>query len=437
MDIRLKILEDREKRINLIQYKTNLSINFFVTVKSNICGENKNIKVTNILIPLFVNKVVQNFEVVNVESIKSYDGDYCLIEIKNKNFVQTKKTLVKLENTNLGRFIDLDLYCKGENKSISRKDLKLPSRKCIICNDEYNICVKLKRHTKEEVVQQIEKSVKHYFVDNLVNNTVFSLKQEVTAHPKYGLVTKKSSGKHKDMDYSTFLLSIEAIKPYLYEYAIEGFSFNENTFNKLRTIGKKAEVSMLKATNGINTYKGVIFLFGLLLPSVVHTVYNGYKFLNIKDDIKFLSKNILSDFVGVKNKKHLTYGEKIYIKYGILGVRGVAKGGMSVAFSLVEKYLYDESCENDLIINILTEVMMNTDDTVLLHNNNIETLSYIKKEASDIMSLGGYSTTKGKEKIEELTKKCIQQNISPGGSADLVSIILTLIKVKKIYFMRC
>ncbi len=434
MDIRLKILEDREKKIKLIQDKTSNSNNFFVTVKPNICGEDKNIKITNILSPLYVNKIIQNFIVKNVEKIKSYDGDYYLIEIEDADFIKTKKTLIQLENTNLGRFIDLDLYSKNEIKSISRKDLNLPSRRCIICNDEYINCVRQKKHTKQQVVTHTIKSVKAYFIDSLVDYAISSIKQEVTAHPKFGLVTEKSSGKHKDMDYNTFLTSIEAIKPYLYEYANEGFCFGDNTFTNVREIGKRAEIAMLKATNGVNTHKGVIFLFALLLPSIVHTIYNGKSFENIQNDIKFLSSNIFDDFKDLQNKTELTYGEQLYLKYGITGIRGVAKDGMKVAFSLVEKFSNDESCENSLVVNILINVMEKIDDTVILHNGTMQTLNYVKKEAGNIISLGGFNTEEGKVKTFELTEECIKLNVSPGGSADLVSVILTLIKVRENYF---
>ncbi len=434
MDIRLKILEDREKRIKLIQNKTSNSDNFFITVKSNICGENKNIKVTNILSPLYVNKIIQNFDVKNIEKIESYDGNYFLIEIQNTDFIKTKKTLINLENTNLGRFVDLDLYGKNEIKSISRKDLNLPSRKCIICEDEYINCIREKKHTKQQVITHTIKSVKSYFIDNLVDYAISSLKQEVMAHPKFGLVTKESNGKHKDMDYNTFLISIEAMKPYLYEFANEGFSFNDNTFNNVREIGKRAEINMLKATNGINTHKGAIFLFALLLPSIVNVIYNGEPFKNIQKNIKFLSRNILDDFKNLEYKSELTYGEKIYLKYGITGIRGVAKDGMDIAFNLTEKFLNDKSCKNILAINILINVMSKIDDTVILHNGTIQTVHYIKKEVNNIISVGGFNTQEGKKKTFNLTEECIKLNISPGGSADLVSIILTLIEVRKSYF---
>ncbi len=434
MDIRLKILEDREKKIQVIHEKMNSTSNFFITIKGNICGEDKNIKITNILTSLYLNEVLKSFNVLSYDQYSSYDGNYYLVEISDKNPVEVKKKLIYLESIKIGRFIDLDLYSNNQFKSISRKDLNLPSRLCIICNNNYNICLREKKHSKEEVVSKSIKLVKSYLVDTLVNYTVDSLKSEINAHPKFGLVTKKSNGKHKDMDYNTFLVSIEAIKPYLYEYAKEGFTLNNSTFNKLREIGKNAESAMLRKTNGINTYKGVIFLFGLLLPSIVDVIYNKKSFDQVKENIKFLSRDILDDFKNLKYKNDLTYGEEIYIKYGITGIRGVAKSGIDIAFVLLEKFIYDESDENTLVINILMNVMILTDDTVILHNKPIEILDYVKRKIAYIISIGGCNSEEGIKEINTFTKKCIELNISPGGSADLVSIILTLIKVKKEYF---
>ncbi len=434
MDIRLKILEDREKKIQLIQNKTSKTNNFFITIRANICGEDKNIKITNILTPLYFNKVLENFTVKSYEKITSYDGDYYLVEIEDKDFIETKKKLIQLESTKMGRFIDLDLYASNQIKSISRKDLNLNSRKCIVCNDDYNVCLREKKHTKEEVITKSIKSVKSIFVDSIINHTITSLKEEVIAHPKFGLVTSKSNGKHKDMDYNTFLISIEAIKPYLYEYAFCGFNLNDKTFDNLRDIGKKAEEAMLNATGGINTYKGVIFLFGLLLPSIVDVVYNKKDFTSIKENVKFLSKDILKDFENIENKQNLTYGEEIYKNYGITGIRGVAKDGMKEAFYLVDKFINDKSDKNTLVINILMNIMVLIDDTVILHKQSIDILDYVKSEINYINSIGGFTTKEGKKAVYSFTDKCIDLNISPGGSADLVSVVLTLIKVKKDYF---
>ena len=90
----------------------------------------------------------------------------------------------------------------------------------------------------------------------------FGLLEEVWTTPKPGLVDRRDSGSHKDMDYVTFKRSIKAIVPYIVEMARTGLSFEgreEELFLVVREIGKSAEKAMLYATEGVNTHKGAIF----------------------------------------------------------------------------------------------------------------------------------------------------------------------------------
>ncbi len=450
MDIRLKILEDREKRLELITNKLQNSNNFFVTVKCNICGNDKNIKETNILLEYFKNVLISSFEIINIEKHKSYDGNFYLAEISSKptfdetfyenqeeKHVTVKRKLIEIENSELGRFIDLDLFNNAE-KSVSRRDLGLPTRKCIICNEDITTCFREKKHTLEEVFAVTVDSIKSEFIRQLVSITSQSLLEEVSAHPKFGLVTKVNSGKHKDMDYFTFVDSIEVLEPYFVEYGYEGFYFNEDTFSKLREIGIRAEKDLLEKTKGVNTYRGVIFLLGVLLPSIVDVIYNNKPFEDIQENIKNLCKDILKDFdkleEKIKNNEPLTYGEKIYKEHGITGIRGVAKSGINIAFELETQFRNSKSKINDLVIDILLNSMSTLEDTVILHKHSVETLNYIKEKSCDIINIGGYSTNIGKKSIECFTDECIKLNLSPGGSADIVTIVLILIKVRHLFY---
>ncbi len=383
MDIRFKILEDREKRLEIISEKIESTNNLLVTVKANICGDNKNIKEANIVIEYFKNKVENSFNILSIEKIESYDGNFYLLELDEQDYLNIKLRLIEVESCKLGRFVDLDLFKNGE-KSISRKDLGLHPRTCIICGDNYNVCLREKRHTVDEILECTKSTIKNAFVDILVSITSQSLLEEVSAHPKFGLVTRVNSGKHKDMDYNTFLESIVVLKPYFEEYAFEGYNFNEDTFLKLRRIGTRAESTLLEKTYGVNTYKGIIFLLGILLPSIVDSVYNGKTFVDIQENIKFLCKDILMDFKNISEKDTLTYGEKIYLEYGITGVRGVAESGIKIAFDLENKFKLSKN-RNDLVINILLQAMATLDDTVILHKGTIVTISALPP--GEILSL--------------------------------------------------
>ncbi len=428
MDIRLKILDDREKRLNIIAKKIKNTDNLLLTIKANICGNNKNIREANIVIEYFKNKVLKHFESISIEKIESFDGNFYLLELDEQEYLKVKKHLIEIESCELGRYVDLDLFKDGE-KSISRRDLDIPARRCLVCGKDYNLCLREKSHSVEEVLEITKESIKKSFVDILISMTTQSLVEEVTAHPKFGLVTKLSSGKHKDMNYETFIDSIDVLQPFFVEYALEGYNFDEESFAKLREIGNRAEVCLLEKTQGVNTYKGIIFLLGILLPSIVDCVYNNKSFEDIQKNIKFLCRDILNDFNNIDQKSILTYGERIYLDYGITGIRGVAESGIEIAFDLEKKI---ELCDNrnDLVIDILLHTMTELDDTVILHKGSIEILNYLKRKSKEIIELGGYATDLGNDCVEKLTQECIMYNVSPGGSADIVTIVLILLKVR-------
>ncbi len=421
MDIRYKILEAREARMKYIRLLIEKHNKLIVVIKSNICGNDKNPCYSKFLKNYFYIKVSKVLDVCSFEYVKSDDGDYYILVISNKDVLNVKSLLVGLENSNLGRLIDLDLY-SNKQKSVSRSDLNLESRKCIVCNNDISICSRMKFH----LVSEVNECFKNILVQELVNIVVdLSFKamiDEVGCHPKFGLVTKYSNGKHLDMDYNTFVTSANAIKPYLYEYAKEGVHIDNFTFEKLRSIGKRAERAMFNATDGVNTHKGIIFILGFLLPAIVSKVLNGN---DIVSTIKYLSKDIYNDF---EDCLETTFGINAYKKYNITGIRGEVKNGLIHSFDIFNKY---KDCEvnNLLILKILLSSMSVLDDTVILHRASIDYLEYTKDLASKLLRLSDEELTASSNIY---TNKFIQDNVSPGGSADVTVTVLILIYFYKI-----
>ncbi len=434
MDIRLKILEDREKRIEKVREVLREEKKLVITIKSNICGNEKNIKETNVLLSYFISEVKRQFKVREYRKHYSYDGNYYIVVLENeKDEKHVKEELIKLENCKVGRLIDIDLYKDGF-RSISRLELGFEKRKCLICNGDYNVCSKEKKHTVEEIIAKSKSIVQEFLIDEIKSIAKNSLMEEVEADPKFGLVTRKSSGRHENMDIDTFKKSILNLEKSIEQYLKEGFKIDKNSFKKLRVIGINAEKRMLEATNDVNTHKGAIFILGILLPSVLNTIYNGKEFEEIKNKVQMLTVDIFEDFKNIESKEKLTYGEKVYKKYGINGIRGETHRGLPIAFEGVEKFSNYEGNKNDLVINILLFVMERLDDTVILHRNDINMLEYVKDVGKEINKLGGYETDIGKKLTFKYTKKFIELNISPGGSADITMSILLLLKIKERFY---
>ena len=96
---------------------------------------------------------------------------------------------------------------------------------------------------------------------------------EVYATPKPGLVDRRDTGAHRDMNYETFLASTEAITPYMVRMFAEGMDATaaghtpEEVFRMIRGTGLEAEQAMYAATDGVNTHKGMIFTMGIVLAA--------------------------------------------------------------------------------------------------------------------------------------------------------------------------
>ncbi len=258
---------------------------------------------------------------------------------------------------------------------------------------------------------------------------------EVSCFPSPGLVSPVSMGSHKDMDYYTFIDSTFAINKYLILFANEGMKDKSlgEIFKKIKKIGIEAEKAMFISTKDVNTHKGMIFLIGICVAAASNVIYKGKDFRYIQETIKDMCKDITkNDFKNLEKKKNLTHGEKLYLNYGIKGVRGEVEKGIPLAFQYALN-LYEENLnlnENDRLVHTLIGIMQFCDDSTVIHRSGMKGLNYVKDISKEIMKLGGMKTDLGRKKIKELNNEFIKRNISPGGCADLlgVTVFLHLIK---------
>lgn len=109
------------------------------------------------------------------------------------------------------------------------------------------------------------------FIINKVSMTISSfaiqaMMYEVSCFPSPGLVSPVSNGSHTDMNFYTFIDSTSTLSKYLALFVQEGLSDKKykEIFNGIRRIGVEVEKDMFAKTRGINTHKGMLFLWGLL-----------------------------------------------------------------------------------------------------------------------------------------------------------------------------
>ena len=92
---------------------------------------------------------------------------------------------------------------------------------------------------------------------------VASLHAELVLTPKPGLVCPDDRGSHDDMDASTMMRSLFALRRGFVALA----DANGAPFERLQAIGIDAERAMRRATGDVNTHRGAIFTLGLLVAS--------------------------------------------------------------------------------------------------------------------------------------------------------------------------
>ncbi|MDV3143960.1 MAG: triphosphoribosyl-dephospho-CoA synthase, partial [Candidatus Phytoplasma australasiaticum] len=102
----------------------------------------------------------------------------------------------------------------------------------------------------------------NFFKKKIIKIAVECIKTEVKTFPSFGLVSKKDSGCHKDMNFDMFLKSANTFFVYfeeIYDLVIENEKIE---FENLQKIGQKQEKIMFSVTKGVNTHKGLVFAFG-------------------------------------------------------------------------------------------------------------------------------------------------------------------------------
>lgn len=263
---------------------------------------------------------------------------------------------------------------------------------------------------------------------------------EVATTPKPGLVDRDNSGAHKDMDFFTFMASSSALYRGLYEFVIEGFSFEETDSTKLldriRRPGIECEKTMFEATSGVNTHKGIIFSLGILC-AVVGRLYRKhgsetYTVEDICEEVKKVTKGLTArDFKEVLDKKVLTHGERLYKEYGFKGIRGEVESGFETvrnnAVCIIRDWQNNKRLSmNDLFLQVVIGIMAESEDTNVIIRGGVKSLTYVKSISKNFLKSGGMEQQDAREILESMNRDFINKNISPGGAADLLAVSIFL-----------
>jgi holo-ACP synthase/triphosphoribosyl-dephospho-CoA synthase len=342
-----------------------------------------------------------------------------------------KKRMTELEEgSSLGRLFDIDVLSPDGSKC-SRTQLGAPQRSCLICGGPAFVCSRSRKHSLEELLSCTCALMDDYFAQRyaarLSSTAARALLYEVLATPKPGLVDKHNSGAHQDMDIVTFETSALALLPFFASfvtYGIDHCHADPVTFlPNLRPIGIQAEIAMLRATGGVNTHKGIIFSLGLILAAL-GSFYGRNEKPN-RQTLRRLTQSIAAPLREELNRKEGgdSNGARALAAHGVRGARGEALDGFPALFDValpVMDALVDQGVSrNDVGVVTLLHIMAATQDTNLIARGSYVRMQQVQEQIRKLLTL---SVSQLLTKAEELDRQFIQENLSPGGSADLLAL---------------
>lgn len=315
---------------------------------------------------------------------------------------ELKALAVSLETAHpAARLYDLDVLEPGGRK-LSRPQ----PRACLVCGGPAGPCARSRAHGLPAIREVSEALLRTLAADRLAEYGVEALLEEVDLTPKPGLVDRGGSGAHADMDLPLFHRSARTLQPYFRRAAELGLE-REDCMPALQRAGLEAEAAMLAATGGVNTHRGAIYAFGLLIAARASVLARG--------GCVYETAAALAA-AGVPPQPS-THGQQARARYGASGARGEALAGFPHARRAAG--ILAERGPLAALLTLLAEV----EDTNLLHRGGREGLRFVQESAADILAgpAEDYAL-----RLAALDAGCVRRNLSPGGSADLLALAFFL-----------
>lgn len=258
-----------------------------------------------------------------------------------------------------------------------------------------------------------------------------ALLKEVCLSPKPGLVDMYNNGSHRDMDFTTFIHSIQAVAGWFdkfYQYGVMSVGNQPEDFlANIRPIGIQCEQAMYFATHNVNTHKGGIFAFGLLL-GVIGQLEQQKSILNyqtICNGVAQICQGIVNRELQQLNSQS-SAGEKLFQQYQLPGARGEAESGYAtvrtISLPVYHDMIQTGFDEETALLQAMLHLLAYNQDTNLVARGGLEGLHFVQTAAKQLIRKGGMRHKEGRTDLSKLDQSLIKRYLSPGGTADLIAI---------------
>lgn len=289
----------------------------------------------------------------------------------------------------------------------------------------------MESNSLKEAAQLVPPTTLPYIIAHLATR---ALHAELDTTPKPGLVDKDNSGAHRDMDHALMSRSIRAIHPYFVRLALLGFAADMPSHDDIVKTGIEAERAMFEATNGVNTYKGALFSMGLAVVAAAGKAWQGYSIT--PQALSTAISKLAFAFPDTKG----THGSKA--KQTAASETATFKGALDNAREGYPMLFNDwlpfyanlsKNGEPHALHLTLLRIMCDLDDTNIVYRTSLAMMKQVKEESRDVLSRWSEAThgtpqddggTNLDTILGDMNRSFVQRNISPGGSADMLSLVV-------------
>ena len=344
-----------------------------------------------------------------------------------------KARVIALENrAPLSRLWDIDIIDR-DGRPVSRRDLGLPPRRCLLCDADAKTCARERRHDIAALQADIARRYHlHQQAQTIAETMRQALIREATLTPKAGLVDAAHNGGHHDMNLALFLQSADAIAPYLGDCAATGMTFAGHPASPallaaIRPIGLAAEAAMRATTGGVNTHKGAIFAFGLTAAALGKRLAEQHAatLADVQADVRAISAGLLAE---LRQSGGDSAGKRGFAQHGISGARGEAAVGyatvISHALPLYQQELAADGNERRALLAALVALYAANDDSTTLARVGLDGLRAHQHWACTLLADRATLADEARlsDAIAAYARNCAAKRLSAGGSADLLAL---------------
>ena len=263
---------------------------------------------------------------------------------------------------------------------------------------------------------------------------IASLYDELALEPKPGLVSFADAGSHDDMDASTFLRSLFALRHYFVRVAAQGA--RSAAFAPLETLGIDAEARMLRATGDVNTHRGAIFTLGLLCAAAGAARAAGLpcSATNVRGALLARWGDALASRARRASASH---GARAARAHGLRSASEEAAQGLPTLFDHVLPALRAARRagvdDRGAKLHALFTAMAELDDTNLVHRGGLQGLRDAQSLARNFLAEGGGLVADAPSRAARVHATFVERRLSPGGAADLLAAACWVERVERLH----